>query len=206
MERLRQAGLRAALKPKWAALEAFVCLLVQPTTRGFYLLGYKNSNKNGKHQFQVCFLFSWRQMIFWSIYLSSLEISGQLWHYLHYRFSTVSKNLLKTHIQREVFLLFIFIFLIFNLFTHFKNDLLTDSAWSFQLENTDQHLGLQSGTDKIPTCNTSFSRVLTPGERRGALQWTKLLSVQQVKISLQDFSPCVWQWWEGDQPSSNPFV
>lgn len=155
-------------------------------------------------------------MIFWSIYQGSLEISGWtlLWRTLSYdiisttEFSTVGKNLLKTHIQRGFFLL-LFIF-IFNLFTHFKkkkkNYLLKDPAWSFQLENTDQQLVLQSGTDKIPTCNTSFSRVLTPGEHRGALQWTKLLSVEQVKISLQDFSPCVWQWWEGDQPSSNPFV
>lgn len=37
--RLRQAGFRAALQLKGTALEGFVCLLVQPTTRGFSLLG-----------------------------------------------------------------------------------------------------------------------------------------------------------------------
>lgn len=142
----------------------------------------------------------------WNQWIDPALGHSQMWHYLHDRFSAVSKKLLKKHIQRGFFVVVYFLKFIFNLFKHAKSDLCTDPAWSFQLENTDQHLVLQSGTDKIPVCNTSFSRVLTPGERRGALQWTKLLSVEQVKISLQDFSPCVWQWWEGDQPSSNPFV
>jgi len=37
----------------------------------------------------------------------------------------------------------------------------------FQSENKDQHLVLQLATDKIQIYNTSFSRVLTPGEMNG---------------------------------------
>lgn len=124
--------------------------------------------------FPLTVLFFSREITLGSMHLSSPEISAYTLlcgtHQYNVIYMIDSGQLVKScwKIHPEFFFFLFDFSLIFNMYFNpdkVNRTQIQDGVSS--LKNKDQHLVLQLTTDKIQICNTSFSRVLTPGEVNG---------------------------------------